>query len=225
MLETRTFHFYIFIAGSTSILHRARCNSLLHLFGSWLFEATLIDCETQFNLKTSTAETSSSSLHLTDRSRASSVSVTSESSLQSNRPRSATVVELPPDTTNVGATLDGYESGRAEALGALCRIFCSKSTDEDILPQYLARFYVVLNNGLKIKDVRNPLSCNLNCIYLLTFLHFLFLQEKFISEAMASILLHSADLFRVNLDGVFTLIPSVIDSLEVILLSKDLKIK
>ncbi|XP_046461247.1 ral GTPase-activating protein subunit beta-like isoform X2 [Daphnia pulex] len=188
-------------AGSTSILHRARCNSLLHLFGSWLFEATLIDCETQFNLKTSTAETSSSSLHLTDRSRASSVSVTSESSLQSNRPRSATVVELPPDTANVGATLDGYESGRAEALGALCRIFCSKSTDEDILPQYLARFYVVLNNGLKIKD------------------------EKFISEAMASILLHSADLFRVNLDGVFTLIPSVIDSLEVILLSKDLKIK
>jgi hypothetical protein len=135
------------------------------------------------------------------------------------------VVELPPDTANVGATLDGYESGRAEALGALCRIFCSKSTDEDILPQYLARFYVVLNNGLKIKDVRNPLSCNLNCIYLLTFLHFLFLQEKFISEAMASILLHSADLFRVNLDGVFTLIPSVIDSLEVILLSKDLKIK
>ena len=136
---------------STPIMHRARCNSLLHLFGSWLFEAALIDCETQFNMKVTAAETSSSSLHLTDRSRASSVSVTSESSLQSNRPRSATVVEIPPDTSNI--SIDGYENGRAEALGALCRIFCSKSTDEDILPQYLARFYVVLNNGLKIKDV------------------------------------------------------------------------
>nr|CAH0103904.1 unnamed protein product [Daphnia galeata] len=184
---------------STSIMHRARCNSLLHLFGSWLFEAALIDCETQFNMKVTAAETSSSSLHLTDRSRASSVSVTSESSLQSNRPRSATVVEIPPDTSNI--SIDGYENGRAEALGALCRIFCSKITDEDILPQYLARFYVVLNNGLKIKD------------------------EKFISEAMASIVLHSADLFRVNLDGVFTLLPTVIDSLEVILLCKDLNIR
>ena len=42
---------------------------------------------------------------------------------------------------------------------------------------------------------------------------------------MASILLHSADLFRVNLDGIFTLIPSVIDALEVILLSKDFRIR
>lgn len=46
-----------------------------------------------------------------------------------------------------------------------------------------------------------------------------------ISEAMASILLHSADLFRVNLDGIFTLIPSFIDALEVILLTKDLRIR
>ncbi len=50
-------------------------------------------------------------------------------------------------------------------------------------------------------------------------------QEKIISEAMASILLHSSNLFRVNLDGVSTLIPPVIDALEVILLSKDLKIR
>ena len=136
---------------STSIPNRARCNSLLHLFGSWLFEAALIDCETQFNFKTATVE---SGANMIDRSRASSVSVTSESSLQSNRPRSATVVELPENSIG-NATTDGYENGRAEALGALCRIFCSKNTDEDILPQYLARFYLILNNGLKIKDVCN----------------------------------------------------------------------
>lgn len=42
---------------------------------------------------------------------------------------------------------------------------------------------------------------------------------------MASILSHSADLFRVNLDGVYTLIPSFVDALEVILISKDLKVR
>ncbi len=143
----------MFIVGSsylsTSIPHRARCNSLLHLFGSWLFEAALIDCETHVHLKNATVE---SGTNMIDRSRASSVSVTSESSLQLNRPRSATVVEL-LDTSIGSSSHDGYENGRAEALGALCRIFCSKNTDEDILPQYLARFYLVLNNGLKIKDV------------------------------------------------------------------------
>jgi hypothetical protein len=100
-------------------------------------------------LKNATVE---SGTNIIDRSRASSVSVTSESSLQLNRPRSATVVEL-LETSIGSASHDGYENGRAEALGALCRIFCSKNTDEDILPQYLARFYLVLNNGLKIKDV------------------------------------------------------------------------
>ncbi len=34
---------------------------------------------------------------------------------------------------------DNYESGRAEACGTLCRIFCSKKTGEDILPVYLSR--------------------------------------------------------------------------------------
>ena len=33
-----------------------------------------------------------------------------------------------------------FESGRAEALGALCRILCAKKTGEEILPSYLARF-------------------------------------------------------------------------------------
>ena len=34
---------------------------------------------------------------------------------------------------------DNYESGRAEACGTLCRIFCSKKTGEEILPVYLSR--------------------------------------------------------------------------------------
>ena len=57
-----------------------------------------------------------------------------------------------PDVSNV-LPVEAYDNGRAEALGALCRIFCAKKTDEDILPQYLARFYVVLNQALKMREV------------------------------------------------------------------------
>lgn len=46
-----------------------------------------------------------------------------------------------------------YEAGKAEALGALCRIFCSKKTGEEILPVYLARFYLSMQQGLKISEV------------------------------------------------------------------------
>ena len=41
-----------------------------------------------------------------------------------------------------------FESGRAEALGALCRILCAKKTGEEILPSYLARFICSHISGL-----------------------------------------------------------------------------
>ena len=49
--------------------------------------------------------------------------------------------------------LNRYESGRAEACGALCRIFCSHKTGEEILPVYLARFYISVYYGLKTDSV------------------------------------------------------------------------
>lgn len=51
------------------------------------------------------------------------------------------------------ASMDKYIAGRAEALGALCRIFTAKKTGEEILPVYLARFYVSLRQGLQIPEV------------------------------------------------------------------------
>lgn len=69
-------------------------------------------------------------------------------------------------------TIDKYESGKAEAIGALCRVFCAKKTGEEILPVYLARFYLALQQGLKI-------PVNREC-----------------GETLVSILLNSADLFR-----------------------------
>lgn len=97
--------------------------------------------------------------------------------------------------------IDKYESGRAEAIGALCRIFCTKKTGEEILPVYLARFYIALQQGLRIPENR---ECE---------------------ETLASILYNSADLFRLDLDGIQVLLPSFIAALELVLPDKELKMK
>lgn len=105
------------------------------------------------------------------------------------------------DAHAVGAALsiDRFESGRAEALGALCRIFCAKKTGEEILPVYLARFYMALQQGLKLPESR---QCE---------------------ETMASILFNSADLFRLDLDGVQVLVPAFLGALELVLPDRDAK--
>lgn len=53
---------------------------------------------------------------------------------------------------------DRYMPGRAEALGTLCRVFCSKKTSEEILPVYLARFYMAVYEGLHINEVRKNIT-------------------------------------------------------------------
>lgn len=98
-------------------------------------------------------------------------------------------------------TIDKYESGRAEAIGTLCKIFCAKKTGEEILPVYLARFYMALQQCLKITETK---ECD---------------------ETLASILLNSSDLFRLDLDGIHVLLPAFIAALEIVLPDKDLKIK
>lgn len=97
--------------------------------------------------------------------------------------------------------IDKFESGRAEAIGALCRIFCAKKTGEEILPVYLARFYIALQQGLRILETR---ECE---------------------ETMANILYNSGDLFRLDLDGIQVLLPAYIGALELVLPEKELKLK
>ena len=46
-----------------------------------------------------------------------------------------------------------YQAGRAEACGALCRVFCAHKTGEFILPEYYSRFYIVMYYGLQTDDV------------------------------------------------------------------------
>lgn len=106
-----------------------------------------------------------------------------------------------PIETPSGLTIDKFESGKAEAIGALCRIFCAKKTGEEILPVYLARFYVAVQNGLKNGD------------------------SKEVNEVMASILYNSSNLFRVDLDGINVLVPLFVAALELVLPEKELKLR
>uniref|UniRef100_F6QMJ8 Ral GTPase-activating protein subunit beta n=1 Tax=Monodelphis domestica TaxID=13616 RepID=F6QMJ8_MONDO len=90
---------------------RPKVNSILNLFGSWLFDAAFVHCKLHNGLNRDSSMTASFIQILL-----SYKSLTSSTMLDAS--------EFP----------DNYEAGRAEACGTLCRIFCSKKTGEEILP-------------------------------------------------------------------------------------------
>ncbi|KAL3276294.1 hypothetical protein HHI36_024193 [Cryptolaemus montrouzieri] len=162
---------------------RPKCNSILHLFGEWLFDAAFIDTDYQ-------------SRHTESSKRMSSMIIDKKNSLSYSQSSSLSeIASLPPSIT-----IDKFEAGRAEALGTLCRIICAKKTGEEILPIYLARFYMAIQMGLRIPP-------NKEC-----------------SETMVAILINSSDLFRLDLNGVRMLLPVFISALEIVLPEKDLKL-
>ena len=58
----------------------------------------------------------------------------------------------------VSHTMDSrFEPGRAEAYGALCRIFCSHRSGQEVRPVYLSRFYLALAIGLLYSEVRDAI--------------------------------------------------------------------
>ncbi|XP_014260072.1 ral GTPase-activating protein subunit beta isoform X1 [Cimex lectularius] len=157
---------------------RPKCNSILHLFGEWLFEAA----------QTGTGLYANPNLSRENNSRQSgSLSSGQNDSLESE--------------TSISLMTSRYQAGRATALASLCRIFCSKKTGEQILPVYYARFYLVLLHGLKLNDKRD------------------------VEESLVSILMNSADLLRLDLDGIQILVPHILQSLERVLPDKDLTLK
>ncbi|CAL9702539.1 unnamed protein product [Knipowitschia caucasica] len=117
---------------------RPKVNSILNLFGQWLFDAALVHCKLHSGLSRDPSMTAiATQVGLELRRKGSQMST---ESMVSNPMFDAN--EFP----------ESYEAGRAEACGTLCRIFCSKKTGEDILPVYLSRFYMVLIQGLQISD-------------------------------------------------------------------------
>ncbi|XP_065062908.1 ral GTPase-activating protein subunit beta-like [Rhopilema esculentum] len=96
-------------------------NSILHIFGAWLFDATLSGVDLNkvlisfaFHSRELVSPTSSLSKRFTPKK-------------------------------------DEFQHGRAEAFAILCHIFSSQRAGENILPVYLGRFYLSLAVGLCYK--------------------------------------------------------------------------
>ncbi|CAN8022400.1 unnamed protein product [Ixodes persulcatus] len=92
-------------------------------------------------------------------------------------------IEVPPCLS-----AESFEAGQAEAVGALCRLFCAKRTGEEVLPVYFSRFYLALRHSLSN------------------------IESK--AQVVASVLLNSCDLFRQDMEGVNVLLPLFFQALE-----------
>ncbi|KAG1663347.1 Ral GTPase-activating protein subunit beta [Nymphon striatum] len=174
-----------------SVPGRPRCNSVLHLFGSWLFEASLLGC----TVPSATSGKVFKKPDYVDVKRKSS-------SVFFDQKTSSVGMSSLPDSKSMpeGLSIDKFEAGQAEAIGALCRIICSKKTAEDILPVYLARFYLSIK--LILCDAVHARG-----------------------QVISSILLNSHTIFRQDLDGVHVLYPAYVHALEMVLLDAVPKFK
>ncbi|RWS11211.1 Ral GTPase-activating protein subunit beta-like protein [Dinothrombium tinctorium] len=173
---------------------RPKINSVLNVLGNWLFEACLIGSEHKTSIDSSSESVGEFQ---------SSASASYASSNDQNVSRKGSLgVNASGDRINIdpSLSLENFESGQAEAIGALCRLFSSKKTGEEILPVYLARFYLVLQHGLSTKE-------NVRCLLL------------------SSILMDSTKLFQLNLNGINILIPHFLRAMELVIFEKDSKSK
>lgn len=160
---------------------KPKVNSILNVLGNWLFNACMI----------TTKYFPSNDIIQDDKVERSA----SAASFGSNVDNSQKDL-----FTNEGINSEGipyllpenFEAGQGEAIGALCRLFTSKKSDEEISPVYLARFYLALQHGLSAKNTPK-------------------------SQVLSSILLNGVKLFQVNLNGINILIPDFLKAMEMVI--------
>ncbi|KAH7646338.1 hypothetical protein HUG17_1876 [Dermatophagoides farinae] len=170
-----------------------KLSSILDIFGKWLFPAAFIGVP---NISGDLLEKSLSN---------------SDTSLQGTQKFER--MNIPTTDTDVEFSLELFEAGQAEALGALCRIFCLKKDNEDIslilskqnhpdfskLKNYLTSFYLALKFNLQ----------NINQ------------NDQSRIQISSSILVNSIYLFEVDLPGSKILIPHFFRCIESFLTRKD----
>lgn len=116
---------------------RPKINSILNSLGNWLFSAALMGSDSTDGHQAEDQVDSSSNV--------------------SSRRESASSNQN--DQQDFVAQSD-LEAGQAEAIGALCRIFSSKRTSEEVSPVFLARFYLSIQYGLSLRGVRIIIFCS-----------------------------------------------------------------
>uniref|UniRef100_A0A8C7U1V6 Ral GTPase-activating protein subunit beta n=1 Tax=Oncorhynchus mykiss TaxID=8022 RepID=A0A8C7U1V6_ONCMY len=171
---------------------RPKVNSVLNLFGQWLFDAALVHCKLHAGLSRDNSMTATFVQILL-----SSLATQTGVELRRKGSQMSTDTMVSNPMFDANEFPDNYESGRAEACGTLCRIFCSKKTGEEILPVYLSRFYMVLIQGLQISDY----ICR---------------------PVLASIILNSSALFCSDIKGINVVVPYFISALENVLPDREL---
>ncbi|XP_034447571.1 ral GTPase-activating protein subunit beta isoform X1 [Hippoglossus hippoglossus] len=174
---------------------RPKVNSILNLFGQWLFDAALVHCKLHSGLSRDPSMTASFIQILLSYKSSIATQVGLELRRKGSQMSNDSMVSNPMFDANEFP--ESYEAGRAEACGTLCRIFCSKKTGEEILPVYLSRFYMVLIQGLQISDF----ICR---------------------PVLASIILNSSSLFCTDLKGINVVVPYFIAALETIVPDREL---
>ncbi|XP_065128553.1 ral GTPase-activating protein subunit beta isoform X1 [Paramisgurnus dabryanus] len=175
---------------------RPKVNSVLNLFGQWLFDAALVHCKLHSGLSRDSSMTATFFQILLSYKSSMATQAGVELRRKGSQLSTESMVSINP-MFDANEFPDNYESGRAEACGTLCRIFCSKKTGEEILPVYLSRFYMVLIQGLQISDF----ICR---------------------PVLASIILNSSALFCADLKGINVVVPYFISALETILPDREL---
>ncbi|XP_027205285.2 ral GTPase-activating protein subunit beta [Dermatophagoides pteronyssinus] len=173
-----------------------KLSSILDIFGKWLFPAAFIGLP---NISNDLLEKS--------------ISNNSDTSSSLQGPIKFDRMSIPNTDNDIEFSMDLFEAGQAEALGALCRLFCLKKDDEDIslilskqnhpdfskLKNYLTSFYLALKFNLQ----------NINQ------------NEQTKIQISSNILVNSIYLFDVDLPGSKILIPHFFRCMESFLTRKD----
>lgn len=197
---------------------RPKCNSVLHIFGDWLFSAALIGSDLNQELDEHTGgDTSESTNSVGSSSTTTEVSgsrsfspnfsrlrlTQQRSTVSAKDKQTSQYLKQESNATDSKITLDpplsadSFESGQAEAMAILCKIFSSRTSSEDITPTYLSRFYLCLQHCLIFgsgQDLKQIGTIK--------------------RQLLASVLINSTTLLQKDLDGINLLIPSFIKAIE-----------
>lgn len=201
-------------------LERPKCNSILHIFGDWLFSAALIGSDLNKEVISTTDSSTSDSSHSISsastttevsglksyspsflRKRPSITSLTSSRQAgKSSKHQDSSAATSERVTLDPPLSADSFESGQAEAMAILCKIFSSKASSEEISPVYLSRFYLCIQHCLTYGsglDSQERTS-----------------QGSIRRQLLSSVLTNCINLLQKDLDGINLLIPSFIKAIE-----------
>jgi len=174
-------------------IYRPKINSILKIFGNWLFNAALISSELVNNDNSNELDNSGSMSSSFNSLNNQTSSFNNEGGTNRRNSNDRVSIEM-----SLALQPENFEAGVAEAIGALCRLFSSKQTDEEISNIYYSRFYEALKLGLSTVK-----------------------KEPICSQILSSILINGTQLFRLNLSGIDILIPDFLKAIELFVIEKE----